>query len=77
MEGNVWEWVEDVWHDDYNGAPVDGSAWRQGDDATCRVVRGGSWHNETVLVRAAIRAKRHRKVQFDTLGLRVARTMRP
>jgi formylglycine-generating enzyme required for sulfatase activity len=77
MEGNVWEWVEDIWHDDYEGAPVDGSAWLQGGDATYRPVRGGSWHNETELIRAAIRDKRHRKVQFDTLGFRVARTMKP
>jgi formylglycine-generating enzyme required for sulfatase activity len=77
MEGNVWEWVEDIWHDSYEGAPADGSAWLQGGDATYRVIRGGSWHNETELLRAAIRFERHRKVQFDTLGFRVARTMRP
>ena len=78
MEGNVWEWVEDLWHDSYEGAPADGSAWLQGGgDPTYRVIRGGSWHNETELLRAAIRFKRHRKVQFDTLGFRVARTMRP
>jgi formylglycine-generating enzyme required for sulfatase activity len=76
MEGNVWEWVEDIWHDSYEGAPADGSAWLQG-DASYRVVRGGSWHNETELVRAAIRFERERKVEFDTLGFRVARTMRP
>lgn len=77
MEGNVWEWVEDIWHDSYEGAPADGSAWLEDGDATYRVIRGGSWHNETELVRSAIRFKRHRKVQFDTLGFRVARTMRP
>jgi len=77
MEGNVWEWVEDIWHGSYDGAPTDGSAWLQGADATYRVIRGGSWHNETDLIRTAIRFKRHRKVQFDTLGFRVARTIRP
>jgi formylglycine-generating enzyme required for sulfatase activity len=77
MEGNVWEWVEDIWHDSYGGAPADGSAWLEGGDATYRVIRGGSWHNEIELIRAPIRFKRHRKVQFDTLGFRVARTMRP
>ena len=77
MEGNVWEWVEDIWHDSYEGAPADGSAWLQSDDATFRAIRGGSWNNATELVRAAIRFKRHREVQFDTLGVRVARTMRP
>ena len=41
LHGNVWEWVEDAWHPNYHGAPVDGSAW-QGGDAQ-RVLRGGSW----------------------------------
>ena len=77
MHGNVWEWVEDVWHDSYEGAPVDGSAWLEGGDANFRVVRGGSWHNEPELVRSAVRFERHRKVQFDTLGFRVARTLNP
>ena len=76
MQGNVWEWVEDVWHDSFEGAPIDGSAWLQGGDPSFGVVRGASWHNEPELVRAAIRLKRHRKVQFDTLGFRVARTLR-
>ena len=74
MEGNVWEWVEDVWHARFEGAPVDGSAWIEGGDATFRTIRGGSWHNEPELIRSAVRFERHRKVQFDTLGLRVART---
>ncbi|MBR1249548.1 formylglycine-generating enzyme family protein [Bradyrhizobium sp. AUGA SZCCT0169] len=76
MHGNVWEWTEDVWHDSYHGAPADGSAWIEG-DRDYRTIRGASWHNETELARAAVRFARHRKVQFDTLGFRVARTMRP
>jgi formylglycine-generating enzyme required for sulfatase activity len=42
MHGNVWEWCEDVWHDNYAGAPSDGSAWIEGDQKF-RVLRGGSW----------------------------------
>jgi formylglycine-generating enzyme required for sulfatase activity len=42
MHGNVWEWVQDRWHSDYNGAPTDGSAW-EGEDGASRVVRGGGW----------------------------------
>jgi formylglycine-generating enzyme required for sulfatase activity len=72
MQGNVWEWVEDAWHDDYDGAPNDGSAWASG-DPDYRVVRGGSWRNETAVIRAAIRDKRNIHVRFDTLGFRVAR----
>lgn len=45
MSGNVWEWVQDYWHNGYAGAPSDGSAWE--DPASeWRVVRGGSWYNE-------------------------------
>ena len=42
VHGNVWEWGQDEWHDTYNGAPIDGSAWEDGDSAA-RVARGGSW----------------------------------
>jgi formylglycine-generating enzyme required for sulfatase activity len=78
MHGNVWEWVEDSWHENYDGAPRDGSAWLPGGDPSFRVVRGGSWRNESARsVRAAVRAERHANVRFDTLGFRVARTIRP
>jgi formylglycine-generating enzyme required for sulfatase activity len=78
MHGNVWEWVEDSWHENYDGAPTDGSAWFRGGDPSFRVVRGGSWRNESARsVRAAVRVKRHTNVRFDTLGFRVARTIRP
>ena len=45
MHGNVYEWCQDVWHDDYNGAPTDGSAWETGGDSSRRVLRGGSWYS--------------------------------
>jgi formylglycine-generating enzyme required for sulfatase activity len=75
MHGNVWEWVEDSWHDNYDGAPTDGSAWLRGGDPSYRVIRGGSWRNDAEFIRAAVRAKRNVNVQFDTLGFRVARTL--
>ena len=77
MHGNVWEWVEDNWHGNYDGAPTDGSAWLRGGDPNFRIVRGGSWRNESELVRAAVRLRRHVRVRFDTLGFRVARTLTP
>jgi len=77
MHGNVWEWVEDNWHENYVGAPTDGSAWLQGGQPVFRVIRGGSWRNESELLRAAVRQKRNINVRFDTLGFRVARTMKP
>ena len=44
--GNVWEWVEDCWHEDYKGAPTDGRAWLKESGGQCdyRVSRGGSWN---------------------------------
>ncbi len=45
MHGNVWEWCEDEWHDSYEGAPTDGSAWKslQKGEQSLRLLRGGSW----------------------------------
>src|SRR5262249_35129386 len=45
--GNVWEWVQDCYHENYDGAPPDGTAWEAKDPTQClnRVVRGGSWIN--------------------------------
>ncbi|MDE5081638.1 MAG: formylglycine-generating enzyme family protein, partial [Trichodesmium sp. St18_bin1] len=43
MHGNVYEFCQDVWHENYNGAPTDGSAWETGGDSSRRVCRGGSW----------------------------------
>jgi formylglycine-generating enzyme required for sulfatase activity len=62
MHGNVWEWVEDSWHANYDGAPTDGSAWLLGGDPSYRVVRGGSWRNESELVRAAVRLRRNASI---------------
>ena len=42
MHGNVWEWCEDWHHENYNGAPTDGSAWLSGGEQKFRVLRGGS-----------------------------------
>ncbi|MGD1806161.1 SUMF1/EgtB/PvdO family nonheme iron enzyme [Dapis sp. BLCC M126] len=43
MHGNVWEWCLDVWHENYNGAPTDGSAWETGGDNSKRLLRSGCW----------------------------------
>jgi len=59
MSGNVWEWVEDHWHENYDGAPSDGSAWIDDDapETGPRVLRGGSWGFNLVVARCAFRSE--------------------
>jgi formylglycine-generating enzyme required for sulfatase activity len=57
MHGNVWEWCQDVWHENYNNAPTDGSAWETGGDSNTRVLRGGSWNNYPWDCRSADRVR--------------------
>ncbi|KAF5422584.1 MAG: Formylglycine-generating enzyme, required for sulfatase activity, contains SUMF1/FGE domain [Candidatus Methanocomedens sp.] len=54
VHGNIWEWVQDERHDTYNGAPIDGSAWRDG-VSTRQVVRGGCWFCSAWACRSAYR----------------------
>ncbi len=78
MHGNVWEWVEDVWHDSYNGAPTDGSAWTDGegkDSSSDRVIRGGSWYGIPRYLRSALRYRVEPDIRSNVLGFRVARTL--
>ena len=72
MHGNVWEWVADTYHDNYNGAPTDGSAWNSG--GSDRVLRGGSWYNGPGSVRSAVRSGYDPAGRNDFIGFRVART---
>ena len=75
MHGNVSEWVEDCWHDDYTAkAPTDGSAWLDG-DCNGRVVRGGSWEDSQAEHRSAARTGGYKIDQFYTDGLRIARSL--
>jgi sulfatase modifying factor 1 len=73
MLGNVWNWTEDSYHNSYNGAPTDGSAW-QGDGSK-RVLRGGSWNNSPRNVRAAARNMDKPELRFSIFGFRVARIL--
>ena len=75
--GNVWEWTKDCWHENYDQAPFDGSAWEQADDGDCnrRVVRGGGWLNEPGRVRSANRYRFNRDVANFDLGFRLARDL--
>jgi formylglycine-generating enzyme required for sulfatase activity len=73
MPGNVSEWVEDCWHDEYTARhPTDGSAWLEG-NCKGRVVRGGSWEDSLVELRSAARTGGDKEDRFYTDGLRIAR----
>ena len=76
MHGNVYEWVEDCWHDSYRGAPNDGAAWTAGGDCGRRVLRGGSWVNGSPwFLRSAARFRISTEDRYDFVGFRVARTL--
>ena len=79
MHGNVWEWVEDVWHGNYNGAPTDGSAWTDGEEENSsrdRVFRGGCYTGSPGRLTLAVRSTRFPPDErADYLGFRVARTL--
>jgi len=55
MHGNVWEWCQDHWHSNYQGAPIDGSAWLSEDKDSNYVLRGGSWFDYPGHCRSAYR----------------------
>ena len=75
MHGNVWEWCADHWHNDYRGAPDDGSAWLdpRASRAARRVLRGGSWFGGARNVRSADRYGRDPAGRDDGIGFRCAR----
>lgn len=75
MHGNVWQWVEDCYHEDYKGAPDNGSAWKQNADCNNRVVRGGSWGSNAEALRSASRFGNPSFGRYFTLGFRVGRTI--
>ena len=74
MYGNAWEWVEDKWHSNYTGAPVDGSAWTSGDSSS-RVLRGGSWFSDPNGLRSAYRFNNPPNNRIYLVGFRLARTL--
>ncbi len=76
MHGNVLEWCADYWHANYNGAPIDGTAWLNGETDKTRVVRGGSWRNIAKHLRSAFRHPHNLSARYSTLGFRCARVER-
>ena len=73
MHGNVWEWVEDCYQNDYNDAPSDGTA-RPSADCALRVLRGGSWDDDhPQYLRSSFRYMYLPGYRFGNIGFRVAR----
>ena len=78
LHGNVWEWVEDCWHNNYQGAPTDGRAWTTGCDGSVRaVVRGGSWNSIPRGLRSAYRDGGSPSFRFNNNGFRLVQDLNP
>ena len=85
VHGNVSEWVEDCWKDNYHGVPSDGTAWQPPSYERCasHVVRGGSWNDWPETLRVGFRRKNNLTIKLpkwlgfpiDEIGFRVARTL--
>lgn len=76
IHGNVWEFVADCWHNDYVGAPVDGSAWFA---KSCfqnkRVMRGGAWSSFPKMARSAYRGSTLEDTESRIVGFRIVRSI--
>jgi formylglycine-generating enzyme required for sulfatase activity len=72
MHGNVWEWCQDDWHNDYEGAPIDGSAWLNNEEGNNgKLLRGGSWNGNPELCRSAFRNSYNLDRNLYNIGCRV------
>jgi len=73
LHGNVWEWCEDVWHENYENAPKDGSSWNDNHSQNSRrVVRGGSWDYAPKYCRSAYRSWNYADACDNGIGFRLA-----
>jgi formylglycine-generating enzyme required for sulfatase activity len=75
MHGNVWEWCMDHWHENYRGAPSDGTAWidAKAKKNTPRVLRGGSWDSYPAYCRSVSRNRYYADYRddIDNFGFRL------
>jgi formylglycine-generating enzyme required for sulfatase activity len=71
LHGNVWEWCEDGWHDNYQGALTDGNAWIENHTGS-KVIRGGAWSTHATCCRSTYRDKNNFQGSYYGLGFRVA-----
>jgi formylglycine-generating enzyme required for sulfatase activity len=75
MHGNVWEWCEDIYHENYEDAPTNGSAWNVGGKGNVRLLRGGSSVNSPRYCRSASRLSRDAGLRYNDYGFRVVCTV--
>jgi len=78
MHGNLFEWIQDCWHENYNDAPVNGTAWMNtGSDVDCdlHVLRGGSWSGRPVDIRSGARSHNMAAFKSIFIGFRVVRDL--
>ena len=77
VHGNVYEWVQDCFHDHYHGAPTDGSAWVTGGENICssRYLRGGTWYSSPRFLRSAARVSNDVRNPDFAVGFRLARSL--
>jgi len=74
MNGNIWVWLQDCEHADYNGAPTDGSTWTTG-DCSNRMIRSGSWYVNPASIRSAFRNWYPPDSRNQFTGIRIALTL--
>ncbi|MFM6495639.1 MAG: formylglycine-generating enzyme family protein, partial [Dolichospermum sp.] len=71
MHGNVWEWCQDDWHNNYKGAPTDGKAWISNNAKSDKLLRGGSWLVIPEYCRSAYRSSNGAGFDNNYSGFRV------
>ncbi|MEH2251385.1 bifunctional serine/threonine-protein kinase/formylglycine-generating enzyme family protein [Nostoc sp.] len=74
MHGNVWEWCQDKYHNNYRGMPADGSAWVSGNNNPC-LLRGGSWFSQSSVCRSSARLDGSNSDVATDYGFRVVCTL--
>ena len=77
MHGNLWEWMEDCWHENYRDAPDDGKAWVNETTCPTQSLRGGGWSSNMEQLRILARNRNAINNRSNVVGFRLARTLPP